>query len=148
MLNWSPWYNRTGWLGVKHQFTCLLTTSNCLIVLLLFLWNPSDVLLLCSTLFYLTCVLLPLTLCWNCLIVLLLLWWNLSDPKGKFSFYAFIVNNKFLLFVPSCHATHVKLEQIAHTWNTYNPSIPPPPPHPSFPLQCQYITKVHLALIH
>ena len=21
----SPWYNRTGWLGVKHQFTCLLT---------------------------------------------------------------------------------------------------------------------------
>ena len=21
----SPWYNRTGWLGVKHQFTYLLT---------------------------------------------------------------------------------------------------------------------------
>ena len=22
-----PWHNRTGWLGVKHQFTCLLTAS-------------------------------------------------------------------------------------------------------------------------
>ena len=20
-LRWSPWYNRSGWLGVKHQFT-------------------------------------------------------------------------------------------------------------------------------
>ena len=24
---WSPWYNDTGWLGVKHQFTCLLPSG-------------------------------------------------------------------------------------------------------------------------
>ena len=24
LLPWSPWYNRTGWLGVKHQLTYLL----------------------------------------------------------------------------------------------------------------------------
>ena len=24
----SPWYNRTGWLGVKHQLTYLLRTSS------------------------------------------------------------------------------------------------------------------------
>ena len=34
----------------------------------------------------------------NCLIVHFY-WWNSSDPKGKFSFYAFIINNKVLLFV-------------------------------------------------
>ena len=26
-LSLSPWYNRTGWLGVKHQLTYLLTLS-------------------------------------------------------------------------------------------------------------------------
>ena len=32
----------------------------------------------------------------NCLIVFLL--WNSSHPKGKLSFYAFIMNNKVVLF--------------------------------------------------
>ena len=26
--DWSPWYNRTGWLGVKHQVTCLPHTDS------------------------------------------------------------------------------------------------------------------------
>ena len=31
----SPWYNHTGWLGVKRQFTYLLTSLSCLFVVLL-----------------------------------------------------------------------------------------------------------------
>ena len=41
----SPWYNRTGWLGVKHQFTYLLTSLSCLFVCLWFCLR-----LLCSAL--------------------------------------------------------------------------------------------------
>ena len=41
----SPWYNHTGWLGVKRQFTYLLTSLSCLFVCLWFCLH-----LLCSAL--------------------------------------------------------------------------------------------------
>ena len=47
--------------------------------------------LLCSI-----CILLPL-LCW--IVYLFFLLWNSSDSKGTFSLYAFIVNNKILLYL-------------------------------------------------
>ena len=30
--SYSPWYNRTGWLGVKHELTYLLTSSPILVI--------------------------------------------------------------------------------------------------------------------
>ena len=35
----------------------------------------------------------------NCLIVLCVCVWNLSEPKSKLVFYAFIMNNKILLYL-------------------------------------------------
>ena len=47
----SPWYNRTGWLGVNHQLTYLLTLLFFFLLLLLFLLLLICLLLLPSGLF-------------------------------------------------------------------------------------------------
>ena len=48
----SPWYNCTGWLGVKHQFTYLLTTSPTHLATV-FLWTPRRELLVLGECLYL-----------------------------------------------------------------------------------------------
>ena len=40
----------------------------------------------------------------KCVIVLFL--WNSTEPKSKFSFYAFIMNNKNVVFVTKDQKTH------------------------------------------
>ena len=37
----SPWYNRTGWLGLKHQLTCLPKTNYSAIIMLCYYWALS-----------------------------------------------------------------------------------------------------------
>ena len=51
--------------------------------------------LLLYVVFRFICILLPL-LCWTA--YLSFLEWNSSDPKEKQSFYAFIMNNKVILY--------------------------------------------------
>ena len=56
----------------------------------------------CFTTFYSVFILFAYSyLCYvefsNCLLFLLL--WNSSDPEGKFSFYAYIMTNKDLLYL-------------------------------------------------